>query len=214
MVEALGDRSERASPFDARVARFPLFDGFRAIAAIAIVLTHVSFDTGFTVRSSLGPLFARADVGVPIFFLISGFLLYRPFVARRLAAEPRPATGAFLWRRALRIYPAYWVALTAVLVFTDQAVPGKKAVVLWYGLVHTYDKHAVLGPLLQSWTLAAEVAFYLFLPVYAIVQRRAVPDDASPDRRYRAELVGIAALVLVAWTWRLCTWHLHSRYYG
>ena len=153
-------------------------------------------------------------MGVPIFFLISGFLLYRPFVARRLANEPRPAAGAFLWRRALRIYPAYWLALTAVLLFTHQDIPGTKAVVLWYGLVHTYDKHAVLGPLLQSWTLAAEVAFYLFLPVYALVQHRVVTDEAPTERRYHAELVGIAVLVVIAWSWRLVTWHLQSRYYG
>ena len=57
----------------------------------------------------------RLDVGVTVFFLISGFLLYRPFVRARLRGEagarawPRTA-----WRRFLRIVPAYWVALTVV----------------------------------------------------------------------------------------------------
>ena len=48
-----------------------------------------------------------------MFFLISGFLLYRPFVAARLRGEPMPFVGAYAWRRFLRIVPAYWVALTA-----------------------------------------------------------------------------------------------------
>lgn len=214
MVEAVARAGPPTGSSEVPSIRFPLFDGFRAVAALAIVLTHVSFDTGFSVRSSLGPLFARADVGVSIFFLISGFLLYRPFVTRRLAGKRPPATAAFLWRRALRIYPAYWVALTAVLLLTDQQIPGRRAVLLWYGLAHTYDRQAVLGPILQSWTLAAEVAFYAFLPLYALLQRRAVPDHASAERRYRAELMGVGVLVLIAWTWRLVTWKLNTRYYG
>ena len=48
---------------------------------------------------------ARLDVGVAIFFLISGFLLYRPFVFARLGGEERPSTGAYAWRRFLRIVP-------------------------------------------------------------------------------------------------------------
>lgn len=214
MVEALARTGPPSGPSDASMIRFPLFDGFRAIAAVAIVLTHVSFDTGFTVRSAFGPLFARADVGVPIFFLISGFLLYRPFVVRRLDGNRRPDSVSFLWRRAIRIYPAYWVALTAVLLLTEQQIPGNRAVFLWFGLAHTYDRSAVLGPILQSWTLATEVAFYLFLPLYALLQRRVVPDEAPAERRYRSELIGIALLVVVAWTWRLITWRLDTRYYG
>ena len=57
-------------------ARFPCFDGLRAMAAFAVLLTHVAYITGFDFRSSIGALTARLDVGVAVFFLISGFLLY------------------------------------------------------------------------------------------------------------------------------------------
>ena len=42
-------------------------------------------------------------VAVPIFLLISGFLLYRPFAAARLRGQDRPSIPAYGWRRVLRI---------------------------------------------------------------------------------------------------------------
>lgn len=193
--------------------RFPLFDGFRAIAATAVLLTHVSFATGNNTRSSWGGYFARADVGVAIFFLISGFLLYRPFVRARFRTEPAPRTGAFWWRRALRIYPAYWAALVAVVVIGGIEVHGFTAWLRFIFLIHIYWPTTVFGPVNQSWTLATEVAFYLFLPLYAFVLRRAVRHDAEPRRKLQAELVGIAALVAITWLYR---WLIsqHTEHFG
>jgi peptidoglycan/LPS O-acetylase OafA/YrhL len=57
---------------------FPCLDGARALAATAVVATHVSFWTGGDMSTLLGRVFARFDVGVPIFFVLSGFLLSRP----------------------------------------------------------------------------------------------------------------------------------------
>ena len=67
---------------------FPCFDGLRALAALSIVLTHVAFASGANSPNILGVFFARMDGGVAVFFVLSGFLLYRPFVAR---PPPRPA---------------------------------------------------------------------------------------------------------------------------
>ena len=48
----------------------------------------------------------HGEAGVAIFFAISGFLLYRPFVSARLNGAPRPAARTYLRRRILRILPA------------------------------------------------------------------------------------------------------------
>ncbi|MBK9435725.1 MAG: acyltransferase [Micrococcales bacterium] len=73
--------------------RFRTLDGYRAIAVLAVVTTHVAYFSGIVVITAWGHMFARMDIGVTIFFLLSGFLLYRPWSRRRCttAAGPRPA---------------------------------------------------------------------------------------------------------------------------
>src|ERR1700681_2531860 len=101
-----------ATPSTLTRGRFAGFDGLRAIAALAIVGVHVTSLTGAVDATSAGHYFARLDVGVTIFFLISAFLLYRPFVDAHLHGHGAIALRVFWWRRGLRIFPAYWVALT------------------------------------------------------------------------------------------------------
>src|SRR3954452_12960796 len=106
-----------------RARSFPLVDGLRAVAALLVIVHHAGIYAvlGGT-DSVLRPYVARLDVGVAIFFLISGFLLYRPFVRARFRSIGAPRPLAYGWRRFLRIVPAYWVALTVI--------------ALWLGLPH------------------------------------------------------------------------------
>ena len=98
--------------------RFPLFDSLRAIAALSVLTFHVAAIAGALERGFAGDVLAMLSRGVILFFVISGFLLYRPFVAARAPrAGPRPSTARYARRRVLRIVPAYWVALTVLAVF-------------------------------------------------------------------------------------------------
>lgn len=63
--------------------RFPLFDALRALAAVSILLVHTAIFTNGFANHWYGPFVAHLDLGVPFFFLLSAFLLYRPFVAAR-----------------------------------------------------------------------------------------------------------------------------------
>ncbi|MGZ6963594.1 MAG: acyltransferase family protein [Acidimicrobiia bacterium] len=190
-------RPEHAAPD----GHFPCFDGLRALAALSIVLTHVAFASGANAPNILGAFFARMDGGVAVFYVLSGFLLYRPFVVAHLHERPRPAAGPFLWRRFLRIYPAYWVVVTVVVfVFSSAAVPTLKALALDYSLLNIYLRGYEFGPLVQSWTLSTEVAFYILVPIWAfLVSRARAP---SPEGRLRREVVGIAILALTSVAWK------------
>ena len=183
-------------------ARLPAVDGARAIAALSILAYHVSFQLG-GLRGDAGPWLAHLNVGVPIFFLISGYLLYRPFVAARLAGRPAPALVPYAVRRALRIVPAYWVALVLVAlwlgrddVFTFARGP------LYFGLAQLYDADTFTGGIGQAWTLGVEVTFYALLPLWAWAVRR----DASAHSRadiVRAELGLLAALFTAGVVWKV-----------
>jgi peptidoglycan/LPS O-acetylase OafA/YrhL len=207
---AIGGLESAAPPKgdSGRGARFPLFDGFRAIAAISVLLTHVSYITGSNAKSkAFGPYLARMDAGVAVFFIISGFLLYRPFVSAHLTGRDAPATAPYLRRRALRIFPGYWLALTvAVYAFKMGTVPDVRSFLVFYSLTHIYSTHYVLGPLVQAWTLATEIAFYLFLPLWAALLRRA---GGTPQQRYRAQLIGCAVLYAAGVAFRIAVFSSH-----
>jgi peptidoglycan/LPS O-acetylase OafA/YrhL len=194
---------------------FPCFDGLRAIAAFLVIVVHAAFQAGITTGTSWGPYTARGEIGVAVFFLISGFLLYRPFAAAHLSGRDGPDAGGFLIRRFLRIVPLYWVALWAALaVVSDERldVHGFGGLLQCMFFLQGYRADWVIQGLTQAWTLDVEVAFYIFLPVYAWLLgrgRRAAATGASrrsgpprplrrrsPDEQLRAELVGVAVLFL------------------
>ena len=179
------------------------FDGLRAVAAVAIVALHVTSATGAVSATGLGRYFARLDVGVTIFFVISAFLLYRPYVVSHLGGRPALALGAYWWRRALRIFPAYWVALTAaILFFGTTALHGFWDYARHYLLVQIYVPDYGLGGIVPTWTLAVELSFYAALPVYAWVLR-SVTRRQTVERRVATELAGAALLYAFGMAWHI-----------
>jgi peptidoglycan/LPS O-acetylase OafA/YrhL len=148
----------------ATLTRRPELDGVRAIAALSVLVFHA---VGFYARGSgeeaaIRPWVGRLDVGVSIFFLLSGYLLYKPFVRGHVLV------GRYAWRRALRIVPGYWVALTvAALVLPLSEVWDHP--LRFYGFAQTYWADTAGEGLGQAWTLCVEVAFYAFLPLWAAV---------------------------------------------
>ena len=197
---AAGGIESAARPEGGRPLHFPCFDGLRAIAALTVLVTHVAAATQATVHHPLGQFFARFDIGVAIFFVISGFLLYRPFAAAHLDDRPGPAVVAYFRRRVLRIFPAYWVVL-AVALLTTSWTADALALVSWSSLLHIYRPETVLGAptLVQSWSLGTEISFYLFLPLYAAVLARI---GRTPRERLRAQLAGVAVLYAVSVAFR------------
>ncbi|MEI2637877.1 MAG: acyltransferase [Microthrixaceae bacterium] len=177
---------------------FPALDGARAVAAVGVFVTHLGLLSGLiTTHWWLGRFMARMDVGVSVFFVLSGFLLYRPFVAARLAGADARPVGAYALRRILRIFPAYWVALVIIaFILQAPAFEDSHSFIAHFFLLHAYDGTQVTGgPIQQSWTLVIEVAFYAFVPCWAwLLSRR----KRSPERQFRVELGALGALMVVS----------------
>jgi len=180
--------------------RFPGMDGLRALAASGVLLVHVALISGyaFRQRDGIGPYLARAELGVALFFLISGFLLYRPFVAAAYDERPAPALRRYARRRLLRIVPAYWVALTVLAVVLDvrdrHDISSLRDVVVYYGFLQVYFEDTALGGIQQAWSLCAEMAFYVALPGWAWLLRKAGDAVAGPDRPARRLALELGAL--------------------
>lgn len=149
-------------------------DGIRALAALGVVVYHCSNGSGFLLRiERSAPISAAilANLGnfcVCVFFLLSGFLLFRDFARTILFDQRTPTLPEYFERRFLRIYPAYWVALIGfTLVVGSQNVNGGV-----FGLLTLTERHvnttSIFPGIPAAWTLAIEVAFYLFLPIFSL----------------------------------------------
>jgi len=146
----------------------PALDALRAVGAMAVLVTHVAFQTGATQQGLAGAVAARLDCGVAIFFVLSGYLLTSPHVKAAQRHLPSPAARRYLWHRALRILPAYWVACLAVVFFMpeNRGVPAG-TVLRNLALVQIYRRGDLLQGFTQTWSLATEAVFYLLLPALA-----------------------------------------------
>jgi peptidoglycan/LPS O-acetylase OafA/YrhL len=177
--------------------QFPVLDTLRAVGALAVLTTHTSFQTGEYLGNRVGgTLLARLDVGVAIFFVLSGFLLSRPYLARRVLDLPAPALVTYYEKRVLRIFPVYVVAVVVALLF----VPGNEGsgVLDWLSslfLLDSFVSKSLPYGLTHMWSLAVEVCFYLVLPALMLL---------VVGRRLSGRRVGP---VLVAMTVTSVVWH-------
>ena len=153
--------------------RFPLFDSLRAIAALCVFAGHTVTGTVSLARHPY--LFELATQvayeGVAIFFLLSGFLLYRPFLTARAGGRPVSLVD-YTRRRVLRIVPAYWVALTVCLVFGFVGGVTTGNWWIFYGFGQTYSFSTIGSGIGAAWTLCVEASFYAVLPLFALVAAR------------------------------------------
>jgi peptidoglycan/LPS O-acetylase OafA/YrhL len=183
-------------------------DGLRGLAALLVFGVHIWIyqlpNTVELQRDSFGELLLfEARVAFVMFFVLSGYLLYRPFARAALGESPPVSVGSYFVRRAARIMPAYYLAMAATLVLIATAgdVPGRRTVEtgelpLFAVFAQNYSPHTLLKLNAATWTLAVEVAFYVLLPVIGLLALR----FCSSARR-QAWL--LAWLVVAGLTWNV-----------
>jgi peptidoglycan/LPS O-acetylase OafA/YrhL len=184
----------------------------RAVAALMIVAYHLMLFTRLYLQpwsQAINADWYILGTGVQLFFTLSGFLLFRPYIAAMLNGKPLPSARHFYWKRALRILPAYWVALAILLYFSwpiakdPQWLNTLTHVLLIHDIFPRYNRD-VDGPF---WTLAVEAQFYLLMPWIAATvawvighRRRGQGPRPLSTRRILVGLVSaIAAALLVRW---------------
>lgn len=181
-----------------RPMRYPCLNGLRALAATAVVATHAAYWTGSYTSTLIGRALARMDIGVALFFALSGFLLSQPLFRALAEGRQTTRTAAYLWRRALRILPAYWLAVVTALLL----LPGNRDASLtdWLrhlGLAQIYVRDEIGEGLTHTWSLCTEAAFYLVLPFLAARLLRLTRQHWQPTRLLAA--IGISSLLGVVW---------------
>ena len=188
--------------------RVPALTGVRALAAILVLATHAAYTTGKYTHGYLGVVYSRMEIGVPIFFVLSGFLLFGPWVRAAAAGTAAPSLSRYARHRVRRIMPAYAVTVLAAYLIYHFRDAGPNPGHSFNGLLRNLTltqiytdsylySHLHQG-LTQMWSLAVEVAFYLVLPGLAYLLLVLLC-----GRRWRPGLllVGLAGLALISPAW-------------
>ncbi len=151
-------------------ARSPTIEALRAVAALAVLEGHVfGAARGYGVGAYV-TVFDRVllggGFGVYLFFALTGYLLYRPFVEHDFGDRRPLRMARYAANRAFRILPLYYVVLAAYLLVDGSAGSGTSW--LRYGLfLENFAPHVapIDGPM---WSLVVEVQFYVLLPFLAL----------------------------------------------
>jgi peptidoglycan/LPS O-acetylase OafA/YrhL len=173
----LSDKDEVGGLESVSSSRVASLTGIRAVAAILVMLTHAAYTTGNYTHGYVGLVYSRMEIGVPIFFVLSGFLLFAPWVRAAAAGKPAPSVSSYAWHRVRRIMPAYVITVLAAYLLYHFRTAGPNPGHTWLGLfrnltltqIYTDDylfSYLHQG-LTQMWSLAVEAAFYVALPLLA-----------------------------------------------
>ena len=189
--------------------RLASLDGLRGLAALSIFIFHGWLYTmpqpSATDRSTVGDYAVHElRLGLVLFFVLSGFLLSRPWFSAALEARRPPDLGRYVRSRAARILPAYYVALLGSIVLLwgldgtpglRLPPPGELPLFAFFGQNLSPGTVMKLNP--PMWTIAVEMSFYAVLPAIGWLALR-----LRPRRRSQAliPLALIAVGVLYNWS--------------
>lgn len=164
----------------------PGIEGLRGIAAASVLVLHVGFEMAETTTTSnaLWSVVGYMRHGLTLFFVLSGFLLFRQFAASIVGSRPAPRAIRFWTNRLWRILPAYVVVLLFVSLVLQTARLSSQSPesgadqsgtlglweTLWsLPLLQTLNPDHVRTGLGVAWSLTTELTFYLSVPVLAVL---------------------------------------------
>ena len=145
------------TPSDRPVGHMPQLDSLRAVAVAAVIVHHY-------IPGGWGP---GADIGVKLFFTLSGFLITGLLMRSRRACIDgrqtlRGAIGRFYTRRFLRIFPLYYLVIAIALVAGIPPTRDILGSLLSYTLnIHMARQGWYEANFAHFWSLAVEEQFYL-----------------------------------------------------
>ncbi len=186
-----------------RRARARELEGYRGIAALTIVAFHVFqfADQAGGVSNPVISTLARFET-VDILFLMSAYLLTLSYARAAIDRTPTQPARQFLFRRAVRIVPLYWIGVTVVWAIRNPALPGDWVDLLEHlTFTHIFDRTRIFYTLGPAWSMSLEVAFYVLLVLLGPLAAKVCTRIESRRNRVAVLLTGSAILALIPLVW-------------
>ncbi len=203
---------------DAGIGKLLGGDGVRGVAMMLVFASHVFLiadpaETNFLEYGWAAPVLGHIDLGLAAFFALSGYLIGRPFARAYVLGTRRPQVRRFAANRVLRVVPAFYLFAVLILLRFGldgsvggafQAPDGTSGQSTWwqvlgiFGFVQAQTGGPAAAPIGQAWSLGAEMAFYVLVPIGAWFAYRVGERMSFPRRRAYLGLVVIGLIAAVS----------------
>ncbi len=149
---------------------FPELTGIRAVLMYGIFNCHFNFIEPEIFGERLYRLGQEMHVGVPIFYVLSGFLIYYLY-GHNLRKVNRAWAFEYAKNRVARIYPVYFVLLTFTYWWEGFPLTARETAIT-YTLTQAFFPDLVHAGIPQTWTLTIEETFYFTAPLLFLIALR------------------------------------------
>jgi peptidoglycan/LPS O-acetylase OafA/YrhL len=153
-----------------KLEKFPAFDGFRGIGVVVVIFSHCPQVLESSIYNAIWHVNQLSRVGyvaLDIFFVMSGFFITR-LLLRERAKTGRISFKDFYIRRALRIFPVYYLTVIACLfIFNFRTADTISLFTYTFNFYHPLNP--VPNPLEHTWSLSVEEQFYFFWPLLILL---------------------------------------------
>jgi len=209
---AAGMTADREEP-DVGIGTLLAGDGVRGVGMLFVFFTHLFLladpQPGNNMLSYgwAAPILGHIDLGLAAFFVLSGYLIARPFARAYVAGARRPRLRSYVRNRVLRVVPAFYLFTTLVLLrfgldgTLREATAGTSEwwqVLGQYAFVQGQTGGPAVQPIGPAWSIGAEVGFYVLIPIAAWVAYVVAARIGRPDRRAALAIAAIALVTVVS----------------
>jgi peptidoglycan/LPS O-acetylase OafA/YrhL len=201
LLELVGASAhEKLEPRGGDGVRFPGINALRAVAALSVLTFHVAtFVVALPPHTLVFSVVTNLNQGVGLFFVISGFVLWRPFAAALLAGRS-VSVSSYVRNRVLRILPLYLLLVVTAIAF-DKSARSVPAIARSLSFAWVYGPEAPFG-LGVTWSIDDEVVYYALMPVL-FVTCAFIATKVGSKLRGRFAWGMVAALVAISVTYQI-----------
>lgn len=153
-----------------KVNHFKALTGIRAIAAIMIFVYHNRKYWKDDLHPELFRWFNEFNLGVQLFFVLSGFLIAKSYGIKPLNSFNDYKN--YFAQRIIRIMPLYWLLLT--LYYLDSSFGNYHFSLTHYLLLQGFSSTHSLDAISQSWSLTVEMTFYAVAPFMMLLLQKKI----------------------------------------
>src|SRR5918998_1704959 len=191
-------------------------DGVRGVGALFVFATHVCLLADPIANNNLlsygwaAPILGHIDLALAAFFVLSGYLIARPYARAYVARARRPRLRNYVRNRVLRVVPVFYLMTVFVLLRFGldgrlDAAPGAETSSFWqvlgqFAFIQGQTGGPAAIPIGPAWSIGAEVGFYVIIPLAAYGAYLAASrlHAAYPRAALALAVIAVTAVVSIA----------------